>query len=951
MDTPNQIYNSRIFQSYLDYLSLSQPDLKIQDILDYAGITREEVADSAHWFTQEQADRFYQIVVEKTGVSDIARKAGHLGASSKGLAVTQQYVTGLMNTKTALLSMSKIISFFTKGATVEAKRLAQAKVEIISTPNPDVEEKPYQCENRLGYFEAVPKLFTNVFGKVEHPYCFHRGDGACHYIISWTDPPSLRLKLWRNYSVIGSTLLAGVLFLFLPIKSMMFPLGFLLFINMVISIAYAQIKNRELEKIIEQSHSTAEERIEAANTNYNNSLLVQEIGQATAAILNVDDLMSKLATLMHQRLSFDRGLIMLADGTGTCLVYSAGYGYSEQERDYLQQTVFHLDRPDSKGFFVRSFLDRQHLIITNATEMAEALSEKSKKLLESFKVRSLMCIPIIYKDEPLGVLTVDNINSIRPLKKSDINLLEGIASHIAIGINNARSFQKVKESESRYRQTLESIDEGYFEIDLKQRLLFANKALGELVGQSLDYLPSFPFASFFSPDSIKQLHRLFEQVVDNRSPVRFAQLELLTSKGENRPVDLSVSLILDQDGCSVGFRGFLRDARDRLQLEVDRMDLEKKLKQAQKMESIGTLAGGIAHNFNNWLTGILGNASLIKMDVQKHDKVLERVNRIEHIIENAAKMNRQLLSYARGGNYEVKPIDLNEVIREVSYTFAEAKKDVIVKLALDEELHTIKADRGQIEQVLWNLYANATDAMPGGGSFTIGTANVSSEKIDARFQGVPPGDYVELSCVDTGTGISIEHMDSIFEPFFTTKNGKGTGLGLASCYGIVKAHNGYIDFASKEDEGSTFLIYLPAVEGAPEMKNEAASTVQRGTGTVLIVDDEEMVVESSAAILNKLGYVAFGATSGQEVLEKYSKTLDAIDVVIIDMIMPGMSGGELYSQLKELKPDIKVLVCSGYSMNQSIQSFLDQGCQGFLQKPFSIGALSAAMKNLLVGAA
>ena len=951
MDIPDQIYNSRVFQTYLDYLNLAHPHLKSQEILERAGMTQTEVADSAHWFSQEQADQFYQIIVEKTGDPEIARKAGRFSASSKGLALTQQYVTGLVNTETALLSMAKIISFFTKGATVEAKRLGQGKVEIISTPNPGVEEKPYQCENRLGSFEAVPKLFTNVYGHVEHPYCFHRGEGACRYIISWDDPQSLRLKLWRNYAMIGAILLATIMFWFLPIESLHFLLASLFCLVVGISLAYGHIKIKELEKFIEHSHSTAEERIEIANTNYNNSLLVQEIGQATAAILNVEELMSKVASLMYQRLSFDRGLIMLADQAKTRLIYTSGYGYFHQEEEYLRKTTFHLDKPDSKGFFVRSFWDKKHLIITNASELSENLSKKSRHLLESFRVRSLMCIPIIYKDEPLGVLAVDNINSIKPLKKTDINLLEGIASHIAIGINNARSFQKLEESENRYRQTLESIEEGYFEIDLKQRLLFANKAFSELVRQSSDHLPSSAFTSFFSPDSIKQLHHLFEQVIDTRSPVRFAQLELSTSKGEKLPVDLSVSLIEGKDGLFAGFRGFLRDARDRIRLEMDRKELEKKLKQAQKMESIGTLAGGIAHNFNNWLAGIMGNASLIKMELKEHDKVLERVNRIEHIIENAAKMNRQLLSYARGGNYEVKPTDLNEVIREVSYTFAEAKKDVIVKLQLDPDLLTVNADRGQVEQVLWNLYANAIDAMPAGGNFTICTANVTSKKIDDRYQGVSLANYVEISCSDTGAGISIEHIESIFEPFFTTKNGKGTGLGLASCYGIVKAHNGYIDVASKEGAGSTFLIYLPAVEVAPKMKHEAASIVQKGTGTVLIVDDEEMVLESSVAILNRLGYVAFDATSGEEVLEKYAETLDAIDVVIIDMIMPGMSGGELYSRLKELKPDIKVLLCSGYSMNQSIQTFLDQGCQGFLQKPFSVRKLSEAIENALVGEA
>ncbi len=946
MKNSSALYNSRIFQSYLDYLSISQPHLKFQDILDYAGMTRAEVADSAHWFTQEQADRFYQIIVEKTGDPDIARKAGRFGASSKGLALTQQYVTGLMNTETALLSMAKIISFFTKGATVEAKRLAPGKVEIISTPNPDAEEKPYQCENRLGSFEAVPKLFTNVYGHVEHPYCFHRGEGACHYIISWDDPQSLRLKLWRNYALIGAILLAVILCWFLPAESLQFLLISLFCLVVGISLAYAHIKIKELEKIIEHSHSTAEERIEVANTNYNNSLLVQEIGQATAAILNVEDLMDKVATLMYQRLSFDRGLIMLADQAKTHLVYTSGYGYSPHEEEYLRKTTFHLDKPDSKGFFVKSFWDKNHLIIKNANELAGALSEKSRHLLNFFRVRSLMCIPIIYKDEPLGVLAVDNINSIRPLKKSDINLLEGIASHIAIGINNARSFQKIEESENRYRQTLESIEDGYFEIDLKQRLLFANKAFSDLVCQPLDHLPSSSFMSFFSPDSIKQLHHLFEQVVDTRSPVRFAQLELSTSKGEKRPVDLSVSLIENQNGLSVGFRGFLRDAQDRLQLELERKELEKKLQQAQKMESIGTLAGGIAHNFNNWLAGIQGNIGLIKMTVQE-DKVIERIARIEHVIDNAARMNRQLLSYARGGNYEVKPINLNEMIQEAAETFATAKKEIVVRVKLNPQLHTVLADRGQIEQVLWNFYVNATDAMPDGGTFTILTKNVTAEKIVSRYYAASPGDYAMISCSDTGCGILPEKLDVIFEPFYTTKSGKGTGLGLASAYGIVKAHKGYVDVNSEPEVGSTFIIYLPSVEVAPQSDEKAGSFAQMGQGTIMIVDDDEMILESTMELLSVRGYIALGASSGEEALEKYADQLDAVDAFLIDMIMPGMSGGELYARLKKIKPDLKALLCSGYSINENIQAILDQGCQGFLQKPFDVDELSAMLAKVL----
>lgn len=947
MENSRPLYNSRIFQSYIDYLRMAHPDLNSREFLDYAGITPEELADTAHWFTQEQADRFYQIIAEKSGDEDIARKAGRFSASSAGMASFQHYVIGLLNTETALLSMAKIFPLFTKGATVKAKRLAPGKIEIVSTPKPDVHEKPYQCENRMGSIEALQKLFTNAYGHIEHPSCFHKGDEACHYIVSWVDPRSLKIKLMRNYALIVSLMLLALFYIFLPTGSFLFLGIFFICLNIALEIAYTHTKIKELEKIVEHSHLAAEERIEMAHTSYNNSLLVQEIGQATAEILNVDDLMHKLADLMYQRLGFDRGLILLADEAETRLVFKAGYGYSEEEQTYLEKTTFDLNKPDSRGFFVRSFLDKKNLTISDANEMADSLSAKSRNLVETFGVRSLLCIPIIYKDKALGILAVDNVNSKTPLKKSDVNLLEGIASHIAIGINNARSFQRLKQSEDRYRQTLESIEEGYFEIDLNRQLLFANKAFEEFVGLASGELGTNGFEHFFRPGSIAELERLLKQILDSKDPVRFAQLDLATDKGDTLPVDISISLIVDQNGQPTGYRGFLRDARDRLKLEMEHKDLEYKLQRAQKMESIGTLAGGIAHNFNNWLGGILGNISLIKMAVQGHGKVLERISKIEHIVDNAAKMNRQLLSYARGGNYEIKPTDLNEMIQEVSETFAATKKDVVVKLLLDSDLGTVEADRSQIEQVLWNLYANATDAMPNGGVFIISTANVTSETIKGRFPNIPSGNYVRLSCADTGSGILTEHMDTIFEPFFTTKKSKGTGLGLASCYGIVKAHSGFIDFVSQVGVGSTFSIYLPSVDAIPVVNGTTSSSIQKGQGTILVVDDEEIILESSIALLSGLGYVAVGAASGEEVLDKYSNELNALDAVIIDMVMPGMSGGELYARLKRIRPDLKVLLCSGYSVNENIQAVLDQGCQGFLQKPFSLDQLSTAIRKLL----
>ena len=283
------------------------------------------------------------------------------------------------------------------------------------------------------------------------------------------------------------------------------------------------------------------------------------------------------------------------------------------------------------------------MIVTNTMNGSESLSNRSQQMLTDFNVQSLLCVPIVYKKTSLGILAVDNAKSRAPLKKSDIILLEGIASQIAISISNAVSFQKLRESEEKYRQTLESITEGYYEINLNKRIVFANNALCRLLNCTLQDLMNNKLTSFFPSASLARLNQLFENISTTHEPVHFSHFDLQPPNSNTIPIDLSASLIIDQNGRARGFRGILRNATARLQLEKDKKELESQLLQAQKMEAIGTLAGGIAHNFNNWLAGILGNITLIRMDAKDHPKIVQRAGRIEKIIENASKMTRQLL--------------------------------------------------------------------------------------------------------------------------------------------------------------------------------------------------------------------------------------------------------------------------------------------------------------------
>ncbi len=398
---------------------------------------------------------------------------------------------------------------------------------------------------------------------------------------------------------------------------------------------------------------------------------------------------------------------------------------------------------------------------------------------------------------------------------------------------------------------------------------------------------------------------------------------------------------------------------------TERKRLEAQLRHAQRMESIGTLAGGIAHNFNNLLMGMQGNVSLMLFETDSDHPNYERLKNIEKMVQGGSKLTSQLLGYARGGRYAVRPISFNQLVRETSDTFDITRKNITVHQDLNKALFEIIADQGQIEQVLLNLYVNAADAMPKGGDLFLKTINVTHEDMKDKPYVPKPGNYALLTVRDTGVGMDNKTKERIFDPFFTTKGlAKGTGLGLASVYGIIEAHGGYIDVESKRGhdrpprlsptewdaggQGTTFYIYLPASEEKEVIEKEKfPEEVSRGKETVLLVDDEEMILDVGRQMLNRLGYNVLIAEGGKEALDIYEKNQEKIDIVLLDMIMPGVGGGKAYDRMKEINPNIKVLLSSGYSINGQATEILKRGCNGFLQKPFTMDELFHSIREIL----
>ncbi len=397
-----------------------------------------------------------------------------------------------------------------------------------------------------------------------------------------------------------------------------------------------------------------------------------------------------------------------------------------------------------------------------------------------------------------------------------------------------------------------------------------------------------------------------------------------------------------------GTVGIIRDITERRIFEQQKAKLEKRLQQARKMEALGQLAGGIAHNFNNLLMAIQGNTSLMLLETVSSHSHYARLRSIEGQVRSASKLTAQLLGYARKGRYEVKSLDLNRVVEETSEIFGKAKMGVTIHKELADGLFATEADESQLKQILLDLYLNAAEAMLDSGDLTVKTSNVTHEDMKDKEYDPKPGNYVLLTVTDTGVGMDKSTMGLIFDPFFTTKHmGMGTGLGLAAVYGIITGHGGYIDVESRKGHGSTFSIYLPASGEKVRKILRATDEITRVTGTVLLVDDEDMVLEVEKELLETLGYEVLTARDGKEAVEIYKKKWDNIDLVLMDMVMPNMGGGEAYDRMKEINPRVKVLLSSGYSIDREAKEILARDCDGFIQKPCTIKELSEKIREIV----
>ncbi|MBL0715032.1 MAG: response regulator [Desulfosarcina sp.] len=537
-------------------------------------------------------------------------------------------------------------------------------------------------------------------------------------------------------------------------------------------------------------------------------------------------------------------------------------------------------------------------------------------------------------------------SSFEEVARQSTSKLQDVEEKLCQEENERRRLEAaVRESEEKYRLLVENANEAIFILQDDQ-IKFTNPKAEEILNRLSIYPTGANLAKCIHPHERDKVIEWYQRRLEGNELPYSLMFRLEGANGTTIWVELN-SILIKLNG-ETATLNFIRDVT--LQKK-----LEEQFYQSQKMESIGTLAGGIAHDFNNLLMGIQGNVSVINLEIDAGSSLHESLQSIARCVQSGSQLTNQLLAFARGGKYIVKPSNLNTIVDKTSDIFNRTKREINMHRVFAKDIWPVEVDPGQIEQVLMNLYVNAWQAMPGRGDLFIEVENVELDEHYVRIKpyNVRPGRYVKLSVTDTGVGMDAGIRKRIFEPFFSTKEkGMGTGLGLASAYGIIKNHGGFINCYSELGQGTTFNVYFPAsdkeiVDDESGRDGQLMTGVPGGTETILFVDDEEEILAVGRKILAGLGYQVLTAPNGKASLDIYTAQGGQIDLVVLDYIMPGMGGREVFEALRQLDPDVRVLLSSGYSSNNQVAHMLDQGCKGFIQKPYDTVRMARKMREIL----
>lgn len=513
--------------------------------------------------------------------------------------------------------------------------------------------------------------------------------------------------------------------------------------------------------------------------------------------------------------------------------------------------------------------------------------------------------------------------------------------------------REIRERQRRFDLLVKNLFDGFAMVDIARGFISCNPAFEKIVGYNISELKTMTVEDVTDPEDWKWEKKYIEELIQGTTPISYEK-RYINKDGKTVDVDITPYPIHDINGSVIQLWGIVRDLTKEKKAKSKLDEKEKQLRKAAKMDAVGTLAGGIAHDFNNIIQIIQGNVEILQLQ-ETDTKLLSMLNSMHEASERGSDLARRLLTFSSRVESKLKPTNINdeiEIAQKLLNRHATWPVLIDIKLDLQEDLDFVLADTTQINQVITNLCINAKDAMPDGGHITIKSSIREIDEVYVQMHThARVGKYVQISVTDTGFGMSQDLVDRIFEPFFTTKEtGKGTGLGLAVVYGILKNHKGFISVYSEPDVGTEFKIHIPAIDEKYVTESdelEEIRQIKKGTETILIIDDEEAIRVIGESILTNYGYKVLTAEDGEQGLKTFNKHRDEIALVVLDLVMPNISGSEVLSQLIELKPDAKIIVASGYSTNGPIKDAMECGAKKFINKPYTLHELLLAIRDIL----
>lgn len=652
-------------------------------------------------------------------------------------------------------------------------------------------------------------------------------------------------------------------------------------------------------------------------------LALNTVAEAVNRVVDLDYILRTALTKITDVLNTPYGWIYLAEGQTLSLRCAAG-----TDIDLIRS----LGRPN----------DPPSLWLNQPRVARERRGERRGTIPDQLKAQGVhfwVSMPLRTKDTIGGVLVIAGSSSdILSPKQSE--LVEAFGNHISVAVHNARLFERLRQSERRYADLFENAPDIYLSVNSQHSVVGCNRLGASILGTSPQEIIGKPFSSLCLPERRDAVDTLLRRMFAEGRGLKDVEEQMLTADGTPFFVHLNASLVFDESGRTVTARVVARDL-------TERKKMEDALLHAQKIDSIGNLAGGIAHDFNNILAAILGSASIMRRHLTERHKLTKYVDIIESSAHRGSSLTRQLLTFARKTETVAAPVDINALINETLTLYQRSvSKKIVVQTNLTDEQATVHGDDGQIQQALLNLFLNARDAMPEGGTLRVTTRLVTADaSTNTRFSAVRPGPYVEVQVSDTGRGIPRDIQDRIFDPFFTTKD-NGTGLGLSVVYGVMQNHRGFIDLTSSE-EGATFTLLLPHTAGVPAHTRRRRPRLPHGSERILVIDDEPPICEVARDLLTNLGYTVSVAHNGQEGVEFYRTRQASIDLVLLDINMPVMSGVEAFERLRALNPHVRVIIVSGYGKGVIETPRFSSEVNGFVQKPFQLETLAHKVRKVL----